>query len=116
MILHLTSSKAWESAQGAGAYRADSLDEAGFIHCSTEAQLLAVANSFYRDLADPVVLCIDPEKLAAPLRWEPPDLSDPHAGERFPHVYGPINLDAVVRLAGLERGDDGSYSGILNDL
>lgn len=112
MILHLTSRSAWESAREAGTYRAPSLEETGFIHCSTEAQLLPVANSFYRAMDDLVVLWIDTDRLDAPLRWEPPDLSDTHAGELFPHIYGPIRLDAVVKVSGLDRGEDGSFLAI----
>jgi len=109
LILHLTTRTEWQAAQPAGEYRALSLADVGFIHCSTEVQLLPVANLFYRDAVDPVVLWIDPEKLAAPLRWEPPDLHDPFSEERFPHIYGPLNLDAVVMVTDLKQDPDGVY-------
>jgi len=109
MILHLTSRQAWDAARAEGDYRAPSLDEVGFIHCSTLEQLLPVANAFYRDMPEPVVLWIEADLLAAPLRWEAADLSDPHAGEQFPHVYGPINLDAVSQVTELARDEDGVY-------
>lgn len=112
MILHLTSQKDWLEAQEQGTYTAPSLDAQGFIHCSTEAQILRVANAFYREMPDPVVLWIDPERLNAPLRWESPNPNDPLTGERFPHLYGPLNLDAVVRISELKRDADGVYRSI----
>jgi uncharacterized protein (DUF952 family) len=59
------------------------------------------------------VLKIDPSLLASELRWEPPSGGSPPPGvpegELFPHVYGPINLDAIVNVYDLETNPDGSY-------
>lgn len=90
---------------------AASLEEVGFIHCSSAELVLRVANAFYRDLEDPVVLCIAPERLSANVRWESPEVGNQFASERFPHVYGAINLDAVVETRGLARGTDGLFTG-----
>lgn len=109
-IYHLTTRAQWESARAAGVYTAASLAEEGFIHCSTAEQLLRVANAFYRDAEEPLVLHIESERLSAPLRWEAPVPEDEFPGERFPHVYGPIDLDAVAGVTGLERGPDGGYT------
>ena len=65
----------------------------GFIHCSLPTQVTHVADWFYRDVPDLVLLCIDPSRLTSELRWEPS--ADAFAGD-FPHVYGPIALDAVA--------------------
>lgn len=110
-ILHLTTRQDWREAQERGEYRAASLDSEGFIHCSTDRQLLPVANAFYRETQDPVVLWIDTAKLAAPLRWEAPVPEDDFSTETFPHVYGPLNLDAVVLVTALKRDDDGEFIG-----
>jgi uncharacterized protein (DUF952 family) len=64
-----------------------------------------VADWFYRDVPDLVLLCIDPSLLTPTLRWEPGS-HDGFAGD-FPHVYGSINLDAVVEVVPWKRGDDG---------
>lgn len=109
MIYHLTTRSAWEAARKAGQYIAPSLKSEGFIHCSTAAQLLPVANAFYRDARDPAVLWIDPEKLQAEVRWEAPDPADPFSENQFPHVYGPIELDAVVRITEVRQDADGRY-------
>jgi uncharacterized protein (DUF952 family) len=110
MITHLCSQDEWTSAQKAGSYRPASLETEGFIHCSTPEQVLRVANAFYTWVPGLVLLWIDPEKLRAELRWEPPTMSsDPHAGELFPHIYGPLNLDAVVGAPPFLAGLDGQF-------
>jgi uncharacterized protein (DUF952 family) len=97
-ILHLTPRARWEQAVADGEYRGDTLATEGFIHCSTPEQLSWVAETFYKAQAGLVVLRIDPEKLTPPLRWESP----PGSEERFPHVYGPFNPDAVAGVVPLE--------------
>jgi uncharacterized protein (DUF952 family) len=113
MIYHITSSQAWQEAQQRGEYRADSLESEGFIHCSTESQILPVAEKYYRGQSDLLLLKIDPARLASELRWEPPSGGAPPPGvpegDLFPHIYGPINLDAVVKVYDLESNPDGSY-------
>jgi len=104
LILHITTAPEWAAAQSAGEYRASSLETEGFIHCSTPAQVVHVADWFYRDLPDLVLLCIDPGALPGEVRWEAS--SDSFAGE-FPHVYGPIAIDAVRAVVPWTRGDDG---------
>lgn len=106
-ILHITTRAAWSAAGKAGQYEADSLAEQGFIHCSRESQVLRVANSYYAGQPGLVLLVIDPAKLSPELRWEPgTDL----ASELFPHVYGPVNLDAVVDVLPFEPNADGTFS------
>lgn len=98
-ILHLTERSLWEAARAQGAYtmstRGRTLAEEGFIHCSTRAQLPAVARFLYGSYDGPdelVVLVIDPERLDAPVKYEVPA----PGAEAFPHVYGPIPVAAVV--------------------
>ena len=113
MIYHITTPAEWAAAQRAGSYRAASLDSEGFIHCSTRQQVLPVAKLFYRGRGDLLLLRIDESRLDAPLVWEAPAHPDPEkAGEfaetdRFPHIYGELNLDAVVGLDTLYERADG---------
>jgi uncharacterized protein (DUF952 family) len=112
-ILHITSRAAWNQAQREGAYRPASLASEGFIHLSKPDQVIRVANAFYRDQPDLVLLHVDPARLQAPLRYE--DAAHPAAseeGEQFPHLYGPLNLDAVIKVTELKPGADGSYAAI----
>ena len=104
LILHITTAPEWGAAQAHGEYRAPSLEDEGFIHCALPTQVTHVADWFYRDVPDLVLLCVDPNRLTAELRWEPS--ADAFAGD-FPHVYGPIGVDAVVDVVPWERGDDG---------
>lgn len=105
MILHITSKSEWLEAQQRGGYIAPSLQSEGFIHCSTEKQVLHVANAFYRGRTDLVLLKLDVEKLTSELKWEPP-AGPPAPGisesDKFPHVFGPINLEAVSAVLGFE--------------
>lgn len=114
VILHLTARSDWQAAQAAGAYTAPSLESEGFIHCSTGTQIASVANRFYAGRHGLVVLVIDPARLRAELRWEPPAHPGPveaaATGELFPHVYGPIDLQAVVRVIDWEPGPDGTFT------
>jgi len=99
MILHIASKSDWNAAQTHGEYVAPSLDTEGFIHCSTEKQVLHVANAFYRGRTDLVLLKLDETGLKPELKWEPP-AGAPAPGisetDLFPHLYGPINLTAVA--------------------
>jgi uncharacterized protein (DUF952 family) len=114
MIYHITSRKAWREAQQRGDYRVESFEKEGFIHCSTGAQVLPVAEKYYPGRRGLLVLVIDPAHLTSDLKWEPPAEGAPPPGvpqgDPFPHVYGPINLDAIVRVLDLETHPDGKHS------
>ena len=117
MIYHITTFADWTSAQSAGRYRAPSLDQEGFIHCSTAAQVVPVANRYYRGAVDLCLLTIAEDRLTAPLKWEPP--APPSgtrrppgdtASELYPHLYGPLTLDAVLHIAPLAPSGSGDFT------
>lgn len=114
MIYHITSRAAWERAQATGEYRADSLQTEGFIHCSTLSQVVPVANLYYKGQTGLVLLEIEPALLSADLKWEPPSGGTPPPGvpigEMFPHVFGPINLNAVLQAVDLPLNADGTHN------
>mgnify|MGYP005861374609 CR=1 FL=1 len=107
-ILHITTRADWEHAQPQGDYAAPSLAEEGFIHCSTLEQVAGSANRYYAGREDVLLLLIDPMKLTAPLRYEPPKRAD-RADQLFPHIYGRLNLDAVTRVIDYLPGSDGHF-------
>lgn len=113
MIYHITSRAEWSAARQHGEYRAPSLETEGFIHCSTSAQVLPVAEKYYAGQSELLLLVIDEARLSSDLRWEPPSGGAPPPGvpegESFPHIYGPINLDAVIRAVDLGSGPDGKF-------
>ncbi len=97
LIYHLALANQWESATAAGTYTVSTLGlelaEVGFIHCSGEEQVEGVHNGFYAGMTEPVLLLtIDTSLLTSP--WQYDDV----AGERFPHIYGPLDLAAVVAV------------------
>ena len=105
LIFHLTYKDAWEAARPAGEYAAPSLAEEGFIHCSKDVpQLLKVAARLYPGERGLMVLDVDREELKSPLKNEPS-----RSGEIYPHIYGMLNADAVVRERALEVGADGLH-------
>jgi uncharacterized protein (DUF952 family) len=114
MIYHVTSRMAWNQARQRGDYRAESLENEGFIHCSTDEQVIPVVEKFYKGQDSLLLLVIEPERLTSDLRWEPPAEGAPPPGipedALFPHIYGPINLEAVVRVLDLQAQPDGKYS------
>jgi uncharacterized protein (DUF952 family) len=110
MIVHIVKRIEWMHAVGRGTYAADSLRSEGFIHCSTLTQVIDTANRFYRGQRDLVVLCIEESRLTAELKYEAPAKSrDEPPGDLFPHLYGELNLGAVVRVVELPCEADGSF-------
>lgn len=106
VIHHITTHAAWQHARQQGVYRAPSLETEGFIHCSHARQVAGVAERLFAGRDDLVLLSIDVEMLGCPVHDEPaPDVP----GERFPHVYGEINLDAIVRMVDYRPDDDGRF-------
>ncbi len=102
-IVHLCTPREWVEQSRLDEFRDDSLAQAGFIHCSQPEQIFEVANRYYRTEPELVVLWIDPHNLASELRWEP-------AGDSYyPHVYGPVNLDAIEAASPLRPGSDGIF-------
>ncbi len=100
---------AWEEAKQTGSYTGDTLHTEGFIHCSQPDQLLRVANAPtnpFLGMSDLLLLYLDPTKLQAALRYEVP----PGEQEAYPHLYGPLNIDAVVKAILFKPGDDGLYT------
>lgn len=106
-MAHITTRQAWAQAQVAGEYTAPSLQKQGFIHCSRPdaTQLIPVANFLYRGQSDLVVLLIEPARLTAQLKWEESEV----VSQRYPHIYGPINLEAVVEVLDFPPRPDGTF-------
>jgi len=99
-LFHITTRDAWARAQAAGEYRAPSLDTAGFIHLSSDRQWLDTANRLFHGQRGLVLLSISAERLTARVVWEPGVPATPD-GQKFPHLYGPLALAAVVEALDL---------------
>ena len=107
MIYHICTQDSWNNSQGSPLYQAESLETEGFIHCSTASQVDRVLNTFYRDQKDLVLLIVDPTILVSELKWEP-GLDKPD--ELFPHIFGSINLDAIINVIDIDQDPQGNFS------
>jgi len=105
MILHIIRKQDWQSAKQLGLYKNKSLEEEGFIHCSNENQVCKVADTLYKDEEDVLLLYIEEKKLKSKVVYE--DLYQ--LDEKYPHVYGPINLDAVVKVEPFLKDENGEF-------
>jgi uncharacterized protein (DUF952 family) len=103
-IFHITTTDGWQTAVAAGHYTAAGFDEEGFTHASTAAQVPATAARFYADVDDLVLLRIDPDAVTAEIRGE-----EAHDRELFPHIYRPLEVEAVVAVHPFAAGSDGIY-------
>lgn len=99
-LFHLAEPDVWEASRAQGTYTASTLgrtlEQEGFIHASYAHQWPATRQRFYGGVtSDLLLLEIDPERLEPEVV---PEVGDPSTGERFPHLYGPLNVDAVVSV------------------
>jgi uncharacterized protein (DUF952 family) len=92
-ILHIATPAEWAEAQRTGVVAPASLASEGFVHCSTRPQLATTLAHHFAGVGPLVGLVLDPNAIAPHLRWE-----ESHPGERFPHVYAPIPVTAVVAV------------------
>ncbi|ADD01974.1 protein of unknown function DUF952 [Thermoanaerobacter mathranii subsp. mathranii str. A3] len=104
IILHIAKRKDWEDGLEKGEYSPRSLSFEGFIHCSTAEQIINIANANFKNEKGLVLLCIDSSKVKAEIHFEK------GGREYYPHIYGPLNLDAVVKTCEFEPGLDGNFS------
>ena len=105
-IFHLTKRSEWERAKLEGVYRTPTLASEGFIHCSLSDQVIRVANRLFRGQMGLALLEIDTRQVRAEIRYE----NCEGGQEAFPHIYGAINLDSVVRVVAFEPREDGSFA------
>ena len=92
MIFHIAEKEVWTKSIKEGWYQVPSLEVEGFIHCSKIDQFIRVGNFLFKGRQCLVLLEIDEERLFAPVKYEG------ETEEKFPHLYGKLNTDAVVRV------------------
>ena len=97
MIYHVTTRADWQQQANAATYEAASLHTEGFIHLSETHQVAGVLHRYYQNTPDLLLLHVDPDKLAAELKYEPAT-----SNKLFPHLYGPIDRAAIVEVQPIE--------------
>jgi len=91
-IYHITDRSSWLAEKMSSHYKGDTLESDGFIHCCMSEQVTFVLENWFKGVKDLVMLVIDTDKLTSPVKYENLEGGD----ELFPHIYGSINLDAVI--------------------
>ena len=105
ILYHIVSEKEWQEARPAGIYRPSSLDTDGFIHCCTLQQVPGVGERYYKGVQGLLILSIDTRRLTVECRYE-----DSHGdGDLFPHLYGPLPVEAVVKESPFSPDPDGLF-------
>jgi uncharacterized protein (DUF952 family) len=94
VLIHLLSRAEWATAQSAGVHAPPSLTSEGFVHLCTPEQLPGVVSRFYAGRDDVLALTLDESRLIGEVRWE-----DSYGHGLFPHLYAPLNVEAVVSLS-----------------
>jgi len=94
VICHITTTDAWNEAKAKGHYTHPSLKLEGFIHCSEEWQVAGVLERYFEGQTRLIKLLIDTDKLTSKYVFD----WSPTSADTFPHVYGRINLDAVIEI------------------
>lgn len=101
IIFHITNKNEYEKAQKNGSYKHASLDKERFIHCSQHYQVCEVADFIFKNQKDLILLAIDETKCKNEIKYEGPSWNT------FPHIYGELNIDAVVRTFDFNEFQDG---------
>lgn len=105
MILHIVKKETWDEARKVGEYRGDTLASEGFIHCSQPDQVIEVADYVFQGTQGLILLVIDEAKVVSEIKYE-----DPGNNKLYPHIYGPLNIDAVIKTVDFPANDDGTFS------
>jgi uncharacterized protein (DUF952 family) len=97
IIFHITTLLEWNTAKESGSYTSPSLKDEGFIHCSEDRQIAGVLDRYFKGMHELVKLIIETDKLTSPTYFD----WSPSVEDTFPHIYGPINLEAVIEAVAL---------------
>ncbi|CAM2009780.1 DUF952 domain-containing protein [Acanthopleuribacter pedis] len=106
MIYHIVPRGEWQSQGDQMVYTPKSLGDEGFIHCSELKQLLGSASRYYKGRTDLLVLTVDPNRVIPTIVFE----NAREGEEPFPHIYGPLNRNAVVGIHPLQARPDGEFT------
>jgi uncharacterized protein (DUF952 family) len=108
ILYHITPADYYAALPASESYLPQGYEQDGFIHCTRGADLLVlVANRHFRHVPhDFVMLVIDAWALTSALKYEALDSAMPYP---FPHIYGPLNREAIVEVVKMIRAADGTF-------
>lgn len=102
-IYLLSSEQEYKQALNNGFFIRESIESEGFIHASPKNQLTRVANKYYKNTVKPLILVVDASKVSVEVKWEPA------AGSLYPHIYGPLNTDAIIEAQTIALNENGEF-------
>ena len=105
-IFHIASKDKWKRSSSRGQYTEESLKSEGFIHCSTAEQVVDTANKHFNGKSGLVLLKIDTSDIVSVIAYE----ANRDSGETYPHIFGPINHDAIKEIIEFPVSSDGTFS------
>lgn len=105
LIFHLVPRKEWNNLKKESKYIPQSVEDEGFIHCSSGNQIRDTANRLFKGTRRMLLLVINTTLVEAPIKYE----EDTAKGQTFPHIYGPLNMDAIIDKIRLEPEEDGTF-------
>lgn len=105
LLFHITTREQWKANQNESNYKPESFEDKGFIPCSSGSQLEDTANRLFSDKDQILLLVIDVSTLGENIKYE----QDEETGQRYPHIYGPLNTSAVIDKIDIKAEKDGSF-------
>ena len=103
-IYLLSSEHEYNNALLKGLFVRESIETEGFIHASPKNQLTRVANKYYKDTVKPLILVVETKKINVEVKWETA------AGSLYPHIYGALNTDAIIRFEEISLNENGEFN------
>lgn len=106
IVFHIVKASQWLNFKANQVYEEKSLESERFLHCCTFEQILHVANNNLKKInEDLLVVCLNTDYLSSELIWEKNEKN----GMIFPHLYGPINKEAVINTVKFEKNENGYF-------
>jgi uncharacterized protein (DUF952 family) len=104
LAYHGTPRKYFESLDASKPYVPEPFAREGFIHTTEGREAVPIVLTLhYKTSSEPwVVLYIDQDRVTSPIRYDDPE-------QVFPHIYGPLNRDAIVAVMDIDREPDGTF-------
>lgn len=105
LIFHITTEENFNAFKKNKNYEPESLDEDGFIHCSSGHQVENTANEKFAGQDRILLLVIDVTALNSKIKYE----KDPESGKKYPHIYGPLDTNAIIDKIEVLAEDSGDF-------